>query len=272
MDGEIIEKESMDRYSYSKLSSFEHCPYGFYLNYDLTEQDKIQCGYIPEGNYYAENGSVVHDIHAKYFQGEIPIDDLATQYIEQYDEEVCYKVKESIMQKTFETCVDYFASVDFEWMKGYKVIGIELEVRLEIDGYNYIGFIDLLLEDEKTGEIWLVDHKSSPYPFKKDGGVLAKCKDSFESYKKQMYLYCHAVNEKFGKFPSKISWNHFKDQKIATIPFDKNEYNEALTWFTDTIHKIEKEEDFEPNQDFFYCSNLCDYRNSCEYRAFKSEV
>lgn len=272
MDGEIVEKESTDRYSYSKLSSYEHCPYGYYLNYKLTEQEKEACGYLAEGNYYAENGSLVHDIHAKYFSDELPIDDLASYYIEQYDNEICYKVRESIMKKTFECCADYFATVDFEWMKGYKIIGIELKVELEICVYKFIGFIDLLLENEETGEIWLIDHKSSAYPFKKDGGVLAKSKESFESYKKQMYLYCHAVKEIYGKLPTKISWNHFKESKIATIQFNQQEYEESLKWFEETIHTIEKDENFEPKLDFFYCSNLCDYRNSCEYRIYKSEV
>lgn len=101
---------------------------------------------------------------------------------------------------------------------------------------------------------------------------MAKSKESFESYKKQMYLYCHAVKEIYGKLPTKISWNHFKESKIATIQFDQQEYEESLKWFEETIHTIEKDENFKPKLDFFYCSNLCDYRNSCEYRIYKSEV
>ena len=29
---------------------------------------------------------------------------------------------------------------------------------------------------------------------------------------------------------------------------------------------IEDEENFEPNISYFYCKNLCDFRNSCEYQ------
>lgn len=272
MDGEVIEKENQDRYSYSKLTLHEHCPYAYYLGYKLTDEERDMSGYLAEGNYYAENGSLVHDIHAKYFCGEIPIDDLALYYIEKYDNEVFYKVKESIMKKTFECCADYFSNVDFDWMKGYEIVGVELKVELEIYGYKYIGFIDLLLRNKETGEFWIIDHKSSSYPFKKDGGVLAKSKKDFESYKKQMYLYCHAVKELYGEFPKKISWNHFKESKIATIDFNIKEYENALNWFINTIHVIEKDKEFEPKIDFSYCSNLCDYRNCCEYRMYKSEV
>ena len=89
--------------------------------------------------------------------------------------------------------------------------------------------IDLLLRNTETGEYWLIDHKSAPYPFRKDGtGVLAKYKKSFESYKRQMYLYCHAVKQLYGEFPQKITWNHFKEKKLATIPFQMEEYEDTI--------------------------------------------
>ena len=118
----------------------------------------------------------------------------------------------------------------------------------------------------KKYKIVVIDNKSSEYPFRLDGKVKAKSKQSFENYKKQMYLYSYAVMEKYGEFPKEITWNHFKDGgKFATIPFIKAEYDEAVKWFVDTIHNIEKEQNFEPNEDFFYCHNLCNFRHSCEY-------
>ena len=95
---------------------------------------------------------------------------------------------------------------------------------------------------------------------------------SFESYKKQMYLYCHAIHQAYGEFPKEITWNHFKDGgQFATIPFIQSEYEEAMKWFKDTIKTIEIEEAFEPSEDFFYCSNLCNFRHSCEYRLAASK-
>jgi hypothetical protein len=114
-----------------------------------------------------------------------------------------------------------------------------------------------------------VDHKSAAYPFKKDGkSVLKKSERTFNSYKKQMYLYAYAVYQEYGKYPTEIWWNHFKDNKIAKIKFDMNDYNEAIAWLETTIEEIKKEEEFGETADFFYCSNICEYRNCCEYREF----
>ena len=83
-----------------------------------------------------------------------------------------------------------------------------------------------------------------------------------------MYLYSHAVKQIYGEFPKEIRWNHFKDGgKFATINFLQNEYDEVIKWFKNTIHSIQNEDDFEPSLEYFYCSNLCNFRNSCEYKT-----
>lgn len=256
------------RWSYSRLNSFEHCKYCFYLKYIIGNDDE----YLAEGNYYAEVGKFVHEILAMIFDGKLTPDEASQYFVDNYEEYVCYKVKDSIMEKTFESCANYFSNVDFSWLNDYEILGVEMEVSLKIGDYEYIGFIDLLIRHKQTGDIIIIDHKSAGYPLKKDGGVLAKSKESFESYKKQMYLYSHVVKQIYGELPKEIWWNHFKDEKIAKNPFDETDYQKSLEWFTDTIHEIEKEENYEPTINFFYCSNLCDFRNCCEYRQYKDEV
>lgn len=53
-------KDDIDkmRWSYSRLTSFEHCKYEFYLNYIVNDDEE----YLSEGNFYAEVGSFVHEI------------------------------------------------------------------------------------------------------------------------------------------------------------------------------------------------------------------
>ena len=86
-----------------------------------------------------------------------------------------------------------------------------------------------------------------------------------------MYLYCYAIYQTYHEFPKEIVWNHFKDGGLlASIPFDKKEYDETIKWFTKTIKTIEVEKEFEPSENFFYCFNLCNFRNSCEYKRFKN--
>lgn len=228
---------------------------------------------MSESNFYAEVGSYVHEILAMVFKGELKVEDALQYYIDNYDNYVHQKVYKSIMDKSFETIADYFANLDVEWLKDYEILGVELEKRFTVDKYNFIGFIDLLLRDRRDGKIVVLDHKSSKYPFNKKNGEIKKTsQQSFESYKKQMYLYCHAVYQTYGEFPKEITWNHFKDGgQFATIPFKHSEYQESIKWFKDTIKMIENEESFEPSEHLFYCSNLCNFKSSCEYRLVASK-
>lgn len=257
-------KETIDkmRWSYSRLTSFGHCQYEFYLNY-IIHDDKQ---YLAESNYYAEVGTYVHEILAKIFNGELTPDKAAQYFVDHYDNNVFYKVKESTMDKSFEACADYFSTVDFGWLKDYEILGVELETTFEINGYSFVAFIDLLLRDKKDKKIIVVDHKSAPYPLKLNGEVKKNSQASFEAYKRQMYLYSYAVKQLYNEFPKEIWWNHFKDNgKMVKIPFDSAEYKESVNWFESTIHAIEAEEQFNPSLDYFYCNNLCNFRNCCEY-------
>jgi len=259
-------------WSYSRLTTFEHCKYEFYLNY-ILQDDSL---YLAEGNYYAEVGSFVHEILAMIFNGELTPDEATEYYVDNFDQNVFYQTRESIMDKTFETCADYFNNEDFSWLNDYEILGVEQKVTCKIDGYSFLGFIDLLLRDKRDGKIVIVDNKSSDYPFRQDGKVKANAKDNFEKYKKQMYFYSHAIHETYGEFPKELTWNHFKNGgKLATIPFNQKEYEQTIQWMLDTIHLIENEEDFqsvieeldgnpELKGEYFYCHNLCSFRNSCE--------
>lgn len=257
-------KEQIDKmqWSYSRLSNFDTCKYCFYLNYIINDDDE----YLSEGNFYAEAGSFMHEILAMFFSGKLTQEEALQYYIDNFDNNVFYEVKPSTREKTYELCADYLRDGDFFWIKNYEILGVELKVEFTIKGYRFICFIDLLLRDKRDGKIVVLDHKSSPYPFKKDGGVKKNSEKSFSHYKMQMYLYCHAIKELYGEFPKEITWNHFKDMgKFATIPFKKSEYNKTMKWIIDTIHVIENEETFEPTLDYFFCKNICNFRNVCEY-------
>ena len=257
-------KENIDdmRWSYSRVTCYDHCPYSFYLKYIINDDSQ----YLAEGNFYAEIGSYVHSILEKIFNGELTVDDAPQYYMEHYDDNVFYTTRQSAMDKAYESCADYFASVDFEWLKDFEILGVEKEINISINGYRFVGYIDLLLRHNETKEIYVVDHKSSAYPFKKDGkSVLKKSENDFKKYCRQMYLYCKAIQDEYGEYPKWIVWNHFKDQKIAKIPFIEEEYYEALQWFIETISRIESDTNFEANVEFFYCTQLCEFRSNCEY-------
>ena len=260
-----IENEQT-RWSYSRISSFYNCKNEYYLNYVINDDDL----YCSESNYYAEFGSYIHEILAMIFEGKLKKEDALDYFIDNYYNNVFYKVRKSTMTKNLETMSDYFGDLDIDWIDNYEILGVEQEVNFHLGSNNFIGFIDLLLRDKRDGKIVIIDHKSAEYPFKKNGELKKKEEKSFNGYKKQMYLYAHAVKELYGEFPKEMTWNLFKDGgKMATIPFIEQEYDYTMEWFKDRIAEIESEQDFEPKEDFFYCNNLCNFRNCCEYKLFK---
>lgn len=265
---EVGNNQKKDIWSYSRVTCFGRCKYEFYLDYIVNDDDL----YLSEGNYYAEVGSFVHKILEKMFKGEISPEDTARYFVENYDMNVCYEAKQSVMDKAYNTCLDYFINADFDWINKYDILGVEMKQRFTIEDYDFVGYIDLLLRDKSDGKIVVLDHKSAPYPLKTRGdGVKKNQLQSFLSYKKQMYLYCNAIYQQFGEYPKEITWNHFKENKFVTIPFKKEEYEESIRWFIETVKEIEQEQNFDATPDFFYCTNLCNFRHSCEYQGTEKE-
>ena len=247
-------------WSFSRLHLYEQCPYAFYLNY-IEKREGID-------NFWAENGKAMHLTLEKVFKGEITLDEAPEFYMEEFDN-ICNTASEKAMETTFEACMDFLCEFDFDFFNDYEVIGVEKEVRFEIGGFEFKGFIDLLLKHKETGKITVLDYKSSPYPFKKDGKtVLKNSEENFNSYKHQMYLYSKAVIEEYGIQPSNITWLHFKDGKFATIDFNETEYHKSLDWASKIIENIYKDRKFEAKTSFVMCGKLCSYRDGdCEYKG-----
>lgn len=246
-------------FSFSTLHQYEQCPFAFYLK-------KIVGDALNEGNYYSDIGSFVHEINEMIFKGDLQIDNAIDYFIDNYDNNVVYATKQSTMEKKYNEAIDYLAAFDIDRLKGYEILGIEKEVRFKLNRYNFIGYIDLLLRDKKTGKIIIVDHKSSGHFLGKNGKPLKNQLNNFNAYSKQMYLYSKAVYEEYGEFPEKICWNHFFEQTETVIPFVKEDYEDALNWAVDIIHKIYKDEEFQANQNYMMCNVLCSFKNCCEYK------
>ena len=86
-----------------------------------------------------------------------------------------------------------------------------------------------------------------------------------------MYLYSTQVYNEYGVYPKKIVWNYFRDSKWLELPFDYGEYKSTEKWVSEIVSEIHNEENFCPHMDYFYCENLCGFRNSCDYKMMGSE-
>ena len=257
-------------WSFSRCHSFEGCKYEWYMQYLLKDENGNRL-YDNEQNFYAAFGHFCHEILEKILNKEITTEEALEYYERNFDENVDIYVAEKIRDKYFYCGYEYFLALNFDWLKDYEILGVEKECKFEIKGIAFIGYIDLLIKHKETGNIIVIDHKSSEYPIGKKGGVLKRKQSDYESYKKQLYLYSQQVKNEYGVYPSEIWWNYFRDKKWLKLPFIKEEYETSKKWAVSVISEIHKEENFVPKMDYFYCNNLCGFRNSCDYKMMGSD-
>ena len=234
-------------WSFSSVKMFEQCPYSFYLHYI---EDKYE---LP--NAFAQSGGYVHELLAKAYSGELLEFELADEFEEHYSEHITQRFPYYNIAKSFyETSLDYLST--FEIDSNYEVIGVEKEIKCEIKGYEFIGYIDLLLRDKTDGKLIIVDHKS------KSAFKAGEKKE----YLKQLYLYSYAIYKEYGEFPKELWFNLYRAKKIVKLDFVETDYNAALDWFKDTIDTILQEQNWECNPDSWRCKYLCGYTD-CLYNG-----
>lgn len=145
--------------------------------------------------------------------------------------------------------LEYFKQ--FKGFGDYDILCAEEKFEVEIDDWIFNGVIDLRLKD-RDGNLIIEDHKSKSS---------FKNKEEQKKYARQLYLYAHYVIKEYGIVPKKLIFNMFRKQSIVEIPFNQEDYQEALQWARDTVKQIREEEIYTPTKDDFYCGNLCDFRN-----------
>ena len=169
-------------YSYSQLSSFDECPYGFYLE-RIEKVDQVQ-------NAFAEQGTLIHDLIDLWAKGQIPIQDLPKEYEKRYADEVVSSwprmlASKGYAEKTYQQGLQYFEN--FDGFKGYKIINTEEKFLTTLSDRPFTGVIDMVLEDEKTGALIINDHKSKS---------LSSFKKEEKTIYRQQYLYSKYAKEK----------------------------------------------------------------------------
>jgi hypothetical protein len=266
------------RWSFSRLNSFDTCQYEWHRVYIDATTEK-------DDSAMAQFGSLIHSILEKYAKGELDIFELSQYYEEHFNEVVTYDFPPNkyvdLRQKYYEQGLDYLDNINLD-LDRYNILGVEREVNFDINGYDCIGFIDLLLQDKDTGEIIIEDHKSASIKILKSGAVSKKDREHFESFKKQLYLYAKPIIEEYGHV-DKLKWNLFKEQRFIEIPFDQKEYEASIIWAADTINRIENETEWGINKELikareenkyppFYCMNLCSIRYHCPYKYEQLEM
>jgi hypothetical protein len=245
-------------WSFSRLNSIYNCPYSTKLQY-------IDC-IKGEPSFFGQWGSFGHKLFEKYFKGELSLFDLGNEYENKYFDNVTYEAPRNkytdIGEDYYNAGVEYFNS--FEGFDDYEIVSVEEKIYFKIDEYDFITIPDLIVKN-KNNKLEIIDHKSEDLQQPKRPNT--KLAAEFEGKLRQLYLYAYAVNYKYKEMPEYLNFNVFRKDNWIKIPFDMNEYNKTTQWALDTIKLIKNEKDWKPKSDFFYCSNICGYRSSCEYKG-----
>ena len=95
-------------YSYSQLSSFDECSYGFYLQ-------RIEGLEEEASNAFAERGSLIHDLLDQWAKKKLTKEDMLTEYERRYSDEVVTAFPpfpRGYAQKAYENGVQFLENFD----------------------------------------------------------------------------------------------------------------------------------------------------------------
>lgn len=247
-------------YSYSQLSSFDECKYGFYLQ-------RIEGIEEQSGNAFAERGTLIHDLLDQWAKKILTKEDMLAEYERRYSDEVVSAwprmlASKGYAKKAYDNGIEFLES--FDEFDGYEVLSAEEKFNIELPLSNgetrpFIGIIDLLLREVKSGDLVICDHKSkSMSSFKKDENKM---------YRQQL-LYSTYLKEKYGKFPDRMMFHLFNESGCKSERlFSMEDYNDAIDWATKQITGMEESSVLDwlmcKEKPDFYCTELCGARKYC---------
>ncbi len=242
------EQQPLERYSFSKLSSFNTCAANYFYTYILKE-DQIE-------NALSQYGTFIHKILERWAKGELEIFELLNEYIKGFDSNVTCKFPtlrngKSMKDGHYKDGLNFFTT--FDGVGDYKILTSEDKFEIQVNDFIFNGIIDLVLQDA-NGNLIILDWKSK-------GGFSDENEES--KYRRQLYLYSYYVKQKYGKYPKETIFYCFRKSEKFAREFDMNAYQESLDWMNNTVAGIRK---FRCGYDFFFCNTLCSNRAFCQIK------
>ena len=268
-------------YSFSRIESFNGCPYGFYLTYIKK--------HTGEDNIYSYLGGEVHELLEALQVGKLTRNEAIEIFEEKFDDAkiLGYEfMSPSVEKKYVESIVNYFENYTPIKCEEY---GIEEEFLIEINGIKLKGFIDFFYLNER-GKVEVIDYKSSSKFSAKD----------LPSKTRQLVLYGIALEKKGmevervgfdmlkyyakpwrGKEILKERWNapideieYLENKGYVFREFNEETKQEVIDYITSSVEKINakdpnNEDDWEPVENCksdFFCRTLCGHYDICKYQ------
>lgn len=243
-------------WSYSRLKCYDQCPYQFYLKY-IDCQDEAPM-------FFASFGSLVHDLFAQYYSGEITVADAVNEYMIRFTTEV------RGFAPSPEIRTSYFIS-GLEAIKRLapmeeEILSVEQRVSFEIDGRPFVGFVDMVLRDA-SGNLCILDHKSRNLKPRSNRKKPTRTDEELDDYLRQLYLYSIPLKKFFKTYPTYLAFDCYRKDKETIIkePFQERGFEDAKNWAISTIEEIRHDDKWRPKLDFWQCKYLCPFCSTCEY-------
>ncbi len=245
----LVSESKKERYSFSKLSSFHNCKYGYYLTYIEHHKGITNC--------FASYGLFVHSIMERYAKGELSLWDLPKIYKEEFTTAVPEEFPDAFFchdmrQLYYDQGLQFLQ--DFAGYEDIKILDTETQFDLDIDDWTFNGIIDLVFRDER-GRLIIRDYKSKS---------TFKSKKEKAEYARQLYLYSLYVKQRYGRYPDELQFMLFRKNNVVKIPFQEEGVEDALKWARDTVKEIRDCWDFAPTCEAFFSRNLCNHREYCD--------
>ena len=243
-------------WSYSRIMTFEDCPYRFYLKYIR----------FPRANgkrlFFADYGTFVHELIADYYAGRKSASDVELEYLLRFRDKVPASAPNG---KIFS---GYFSD-GLNYLKNIKppegpILSLEQKEAFSVSGIPFVGYIDRV-DKGADGSLRIVDNKSRTLRPRSKRSAPTKSDKELDRYLRQLYLYSVPVLEKYGRFPDKLCFNCFRNGLVIEEPFREETYRDTLSWASGKIDEIAKERDFRPDMEYFKCRYLCEMQDYCEY-------
>lgn len=252
-------------YSYSQLSSFDECPYSFYLQRIEGVQETVSNG-------FAERGSLIHDLLDQWAKKILTKEDMLHEYERRYPKEVVTAfprmlASKGYTEKAYQQGIDFLTT--FDEFEGYSVVSAEEKFTIDLplsDGSSrkFTGIVDMILRKNWTNELIICDHKSKS---------LSAFKKAENSMYMQQLLYAAYVQEKYEEWPYSCMFHLFNEggKKMERL-FTLDQFRGAVDWATKIINKIETYEVLdwlECKKQDFYCTEICGVRKECPNGVYK---
>lgn len=261
-------------YSYSRLGSFNNCPFSYNLSYNEENRGN--------DSIYTFLGSSAHEIIESLQKGLITNDVAIDMFLDKVDE--CDLIglefmNDNVRSNYINNIIHYLK--EFTPIKGDFVI--EEEVFVNIGDYKLRGFIDIYV---KCGnEILILDYKTSSKFSSKELPLSGR----------QLVLYGIALEQKYPDCTiSAIGWDMLKyvivegkrgpklierrevesqeydnyGQAIVYHKYNSETKRDCIEYIIDTITRIENATEFPPldiKKEYFYCKNLCGHKHLCPH-------